>query len=330
MDQTQNDSFGSLSNDQGGNMQTGGGISGGGIPGSISSGGVPGGQNYTMPMGSGVTSGPVVLNNGGGRRSKKWAVVLVVFLVFVAVAGGVFAVWKSGVYESGANNDDLVYEYINLLMLGKDSREKYDGEINVAFLTNDENEDEGVQNIYTFLKIFAYNSEDSISYYKRLKEVLDRIKETKDSRDSWGMVVFLVNNSKELLSRYFVSAILSETNAGYSYFVRNKSFDGFLSEYDNPFVKSDEVFLQDTDVLIDGLFDVKEKIYKNVSETNCMKSDGIDYECLESLSSEEIRLVQMENLEMSTIVRDTVNDLLDLIIANAGSMVELIGGGYNE
>lgn len=73
MDPSQNDSFGSFSNGQGGYV---------GQPGVYS-------------------AGPVVLDNGGRKKSKKWAVVLIVFLVFVAVAGGVFVVWRLG--QKGGN-----------------------------------------------------------------------------------------------------------------------------------------------------------------------------------------------------------------------------------
>lgn len=98
MDPTQNDSFDSFSNGQGGGVQAGGV--------------------------SGVTTGgPIVLNNGGGK-SNKWVWVIVIVLAIVAVGGGVFAVWKSGVFGGGGNSidqkavKDAFGKYRNLLING--------------------------------------------------------------------------------------------------------------------------------------------------------------------------------------------------------------------
>lgn len=98
MNPSQNDSFGSFSNGQGGF----GGYS-------------TGGQIFSPAPGAVSSGGDIVV---GGRKSRKWLVVLIVVLLFAAVAGGVFAVWKSGIISGGGNTTN---RFVNYLLYDIDS-----------------------------------------------------------------------------------------------------------------------------------------------------------------------------------------------------------------
>ena len=148
MDQTQNDSFGSLSNDQGGNMQTGGGVGG------LNNVGMNG-QKIVPPMPI-STGGPIVLNNNDGRRSKKWLVALIAVLIIAAVTGGVFAVMQLSFHSS--NTDALA----SILEEGRDEVHQAEvffdnvdnGEISFKLLYQDNEEGDLVVPLLTSLSRF--------------------------------------------------------------------------------------------------------------------------------------------------------------------------------
>ncbi len=321
MNPSQNDSFGSFSNGQGGDLgRPGVGTDGQGfsaVP--MNNGVVTSGPVVSGPVtNSSIASGPVVLDSNGGRKSRKWVVILIILLLFVVVAGGVFAVWKSGVL--GNDDSSLVYEYVNLLISGKDSKEKVDSEIGADILA-DEGED--IQNIYTSLRMFSYDSEENISYYNSLKNVLAKIEKAKNSSDGWKEIVSLANNSKELLSRYFVAAFLANTNASYNYYVKHKNFSGFLSDYDYPFAEPGETLVQEFDASIDDMVEIKKKMYEGIAAANCMENNIINYECLEMQGSEEILSLLLADAESSAEVYDVSVESFEIIIDKANNMVRL-------
>lgn len=124
MDPSQNDSFGSFSNGQGGSMQAGGYVGGSNNTGMN-------GQQIISPMPV-STGGPVTLNNGdSGRKSRKWVVVLIVVLFLAVVAAGVFAVWKSMPNNKDANDDNANISLAEIYYNGSDDewRTFYDDEI---------------------------------------------------------------------------------------------------------------------------------------------------------------------------------------------------------
>ena len=310
MNPSQNDSFGSFSNGQGGGAQAGG------YSGEISSGGgISGGQNSVMPMGSGMASGPVVLNGGGGRRSKKWVVILVALLFLGVAVGVVLSLSRMGGGEKG-----LVNKYINLLAYDKESTNKLNGELLDEIMAGDEGE-ETIRNIGTFYLLDGYDSERGSAYYKALKNALGGIEKAKNTQIS-----ALAKSSSELLPRYFVAAILANTDAIYFYFIENKGLNGFLSEYDYPFAEPTEESVQGFDNIINQLIDTEKEKFEKIAATGCIENSGVNYICLEEVDSEEISSLIIAEGELNAKVYDVSMEAFELIINKADEMMQIVDG----
>lgn len=197
MNPLQNDSFGSFSNGQGGDLgQPGVGANGQGfsaVP--MNNGVVTSGPVVSGPVtNSSITSGPVVLDSNGGRKSRKWVVILIILLLFVVVAGGVFAVWKSG-----AGNDNILdnsfNRFANYVLFGEDSAKElageYEGtktyEIDRVFVLYD---GEAKNNFMTFANKLWRNFYESLSSSMRRN---DEIVELKD--DFVFLNIYITDNT---------------------------------------------------------------------------------------------------------------------------------------
>ena len=286
MNPSQNDSFGSFSNGQGGYV---------GQPGVYS-------------------AESAVLNNGGGRRSKKWVWILVA-VVFVVV-GGIILLWQGGSFKS-VNNAELVNEFINLLASNSDSKKEFDGELNTNYLTN--NSESNSQNIYTLPRFFSYDDNKNIAYYRALTNILETIISANSSRSGQEEIVSLSKNAKKSLSEYFVATFLAETDASYYYFVKHGNIDGFLSEYNYPFDSSSGT----TVGLINNLYYLKKEMYKEVSETDCASSGEIDYECLDAVDNKKIKTLQSDTATLSIEVQKVVSELLRTIVSDANQLLKI-------
>lgn len=137
MNPSQNDSFDSFSNGQGGNVQTGGHIDGPNRAGM-------GGQQIVPPM-SVSTEGLTVLNNGEGKKSKKWAWAIVLFLC-VTIMVLILFVFLNNHNEDTINNYKKSFnEFANYVISGTDSdkeiEEKYNASENYYFLVEQSTEE---------------------------------------------------------------------------------------------------------------------------------------------------------------------------------------------
>lgn len=283
--------------------------------GSFSTGGTDAGGVSGAPVGV----APVI--NSGQKPKKNLKFILVVIGIFALVAVGVFALWKGGLF-GGGNVKTSIKNYISLLVYGKESGDEISGDVSLSELMNSED----VKNIYSSLRLSDPIGEENVEYYSKLKKILEKIQQQAKANSDEK---YLASLTLELLPRYFVSTILADTNASYNYFVENGNLDNFLAGYDYPFKESERAFLQDDDGLINALVSGKKELYGAIKQANCLASDGVDYECLDMLDDEKIKVLQLNNLELENAVRDVARDLLDRIIINANSMNSLIKEGEN-
>lgn len=284
MDPLQNDSFGSLSNNHG----------------------------------EGVFGGQTTLNGSTKKGSRKWVIILTAGIFFIIV-GVIFAI-LSNENINNENNDALVNRYVNLLMVGENNKERYDGNFDILSLIENEDEEEVVQNIYTSPRMFAYGSEESIFYYDKLKEALDKIEGIENTYEGWGEIAFLAEEAKDILPRYFVATFLAYTDASYNYFIEHRNFNNFLSEYNFPFDTSRNIF----DDIINELFNTNKDLYEEILKTGCIMFDGVNYECLDASDNERIKLLQFDSMTLSNEVRNIASELLDSIVYNAKELTELM------
>ena len=297
MDPTQNDSFGSFSSGQGGYI---------GQPGAYS-------------------AAPIAVSDGR-KKSKKWVWILVL-VIFVAVAGGIFALWQSGTFD---NKDyiGLVNKYLNLLVSNNDSEGIFDDELSVEYLTNNSNEK--TQNIYTLPRMLDYDDNNNKSYYNSLVSILDEINSIKKTRGDRETIASIANYSKELLSRYYISTILTDTDASYDYFIKHKTLDGFLSAYGYPFDELNEGLINDYSNTIKELVEIKGKMYSAILNANCLDVTGINYECVGQLDSKEIDDYRLNNSNLNMMVNEISSTTLYLIMVDANQMRSIINGENNE
>lgn len=182
MDQTQDNSFMSLSNDRGGNMQTGGYVGGSnnvGVNGQ-------GGAFSPIPI---STDGPIVLNNYG-KKSKKWLAVFIVVLLFIAVAVGVFAVIQS---SSRSSSIDAL---ASILEEGRDEVVKAEaffdnlnnGEVSFGMLFQNNNSEVSGENSMETLIVFLREFKEQLGtinqsgFDKRIKEPLLELESVLEQR----------------------------------------------------------------------------------------------------------------------------------------------------
>lgn len=322
MDSSNSDSFGSFGVSGGA-----GGASGSGVIASGSDSGA------AMPTGvpAGISSGgPVVI--GGGtqeKKGKKWIVLLAVVFVVAALVG--FAVLMMMPRNSKSDKNVIAYtnEYLSLLATGEKSDAVFDeNKLTSATISSGE-----LKNIYVIPRFYTSLEEDSANYYKELQTLLDEIKnrsaEEKYSDEQKDEIAFFVDNSKTMLSYYFVATALSYTNSDYEYYLKNGSLDGFLSVYDYPFAETDDEVLLYFGSVINTLYESKKSFYETVSKTSCVKDERIDYACLEEINSKQIEELQGQNSELTSILETQVSKMLNLIVVDAKEINELINGGSN-
>ena len=140
MDQTQNDSFGSFSNNQGG---------------------------YTGQPGM-YSTAPIMLNNSEEKKSKKWVWIMVPLLVLLVVVVAVSLVIKNN-NNGGISKADFVSKwqpYYRLIVLGLDAKEEQDADS----ITN--MDEWALSSVY---KNENESDENYISYFKELDKSLSNL-----------------------------------------------------------------------------------------------------------------------------------------------------------
>jgi len=159
MNPSQNDSFGSFSSGQGGYI---------GQPGAYS-------------------AGPIMINNGGIKKSKKWAIIIILLLVILVAIGVVFLINNNK--NNGVSKTELVSKwqpYYRLIVLGPDAEE----EQNVEDVTD--TEEWYLTEIY---KNSDESDEEYIDYFQKLENLLEELSPSINNYDI---------NSYDSLAKIFI------------------------------------------------------------------------------------------------------------------------------
>lgn len=183
-----------------------------------------------------------------------------------------------------------------------------------------------LENIYVIPRSYSSLDEKNAAYYNKLQELLDKIKSGSDEDD----LAFWTGDSKTMLSYYFAASVLAYTNSDYEYYLKNKNLDGLLSVYGYPFVETDDELLLVFSNTINMLYNSKKEFYDEVSKTNCVKDDGIDYSCLSEIGSAQIEAIKKRNSALTASEEIQTEKMLGLIVADARGIYSLVEGGADE
>ena len=281
------------------------------------------GTGFAPIAGSG--SGDIILDNSGGKKKKVWLIVVVIVLVVLAILGLV-AVLVLNIPKNNLSINDYMEQYLSLLEYGKENEEDFSsGDISVKSLSNEE-----AENIYAIPRFSDPLSEKNVNYYNALQRVLDGMREKAASVESGEDIIFLVDDSKTLISYYFVAAALVYTNASYNYFIQNGNLEGFLSAYGYPFDVGEEdknSFLAST---IRKAYNMRAEVYNEISRTNCVTDERVDYACLQYLNSESLMEKQMKDSSFERVLKSYIEDMLEELIVDVDDMKVLLNGDGDE
>lgn len=276
--------------------------------------------------GSPITSSsndPIVI--GGASEKKKpaaWVFVLIGIVVVGIIALVLVLLFGPKGKVTEISVEENTNKYLNLLFVGEDKEEALASDkMTLAAVTN-----EGLENIYTIPRFYGSLDEKNTNYYKTLQDLLDGI--AKKSSDE--NVDFWVEDSKTMLSYYFVATALAYTNSDYNHFMTDKVFDGFLTVYGYPFEETSDSILRAFKTKSDALYDTKKEFYKMVAQTNCLMTDGIDYVCLNNLNSSAINAVQQRISSLTASETIESGKMLEIIVADAKSLNNTINGNADE
>ncbi|MBR5939501.1 hypothetical protein IKZ77_03055, partial [Candidatus Saccharibacteria bacterium] len=139
----------------------------------------------------------------------------------------------------------------------------------------------------------------------------------------------LIDESSALISFYFISTILVDTNESYNYYLEHKNFDNFLSNYGYPVGEFEDAgILNNFKVAIERLYSRKEFYYNTILQADCIRNNNegayIDYDCLNG--NMEINNAQGAILDAQIVVDDYSSKMPSLILAYANNMRSIVDG----
>lgn len=270
-------------------------------------------------------NGGVRGNKGGAKTLKKWIIIAVVLIILLSVVVIAFV----NMPNINPSKTSLKDEYLNLLVFGKNSSDPFTREITKSELISSSS-----KNVYYF-PIEEPLAEETVNYFNQLKQSLEKIKNTANvggtySDEEKNNVVFLVADSEILISYYFVGAILTRTDAAYEYYISNDSFDDFLNRYDYPFQETEDEMLESASKAIEDLYNNRKSFYDAAKDGDCIKTDYLDYDCLDSANSSSIEELEFEKMKLYPVVEIHLNNILKRLVADTNSIASIMKGTGNE
>ena len=194
---------------------------------------------------------------------------------------------------------------------------------------------EYIDEYQTLVKSLDEN-ETIVSYekYEELQNALTNIKtKIPDSlnEEDKEELKRLIDESSALISFYFISTILVDTNESYNYYLEHRNFDGFLSNYGYPINEQyEDGMLDNFKTAINLVLKEKETYYKEVTESDCIKlgevtnKTYIDYPCLDNNTS--VNEAELKKQNQEAILKDYSKGMLKLI-TNESDMISRIANG---
>lgn len=269
-------------------------------------------------MDSSVDNSYVILTNET-KKPRRWAFWLAGIFIAIAIVSLVALIIVMG-NKKGGSIKKYTNEYLNLLSTGEKSDADFNGELTLDTVSSSES-----ANIYTIPRYYSALDERNVGYYNELIGILNKIREGANED-----LVYLVDDSKTMISYYFAATTLGFTDADYKYYFENGNLDGLLSVYGYPFDVSEDDTTMNFKSTIDDLYESDKTFYESVKGAGCIIDNEVDYGCLEDLDSGQINEIQEKNSWLEYLEETQSNQMLNIIVMNANNIKELVSGGLNE
>jgi hypothetical protein len=245
MNPSQNDSFGSFSSGQGGYI---------GQPGA-----------YSVE--------PIMINNGGAKRSKRWVWIMVPLLVLLVVVVAVSLVIKNN-NNGGISKADFVSKwqpYYKLIVLGLDAKEEQDADS----ITN--MDEWALSSVY---KNENESDENYISYFKELDKSLSNL----DSIDKVVGVNTFDTSYFDTAKVFFSFANIENDKHELSIKYYKDGSEGILNSV--KWMADPESNTGAFGSLLYQYYYSLIDLYKIYKKSGCLSENGVDYRCAEDIDDE--------------------------------------------
>lgn len=279
-------------------------------------------------FGSGVNGGDIILVNDPKPKPAKKKILIGggVALAIVVILVVVLAISNIGRIDI----DEYISRYASLFVYGNE--EHLSMRDNIAFSSLTEG---GNDNVYVVPNLYDLTDQKVIDYYTRLQYLLDMIEKggttLSDSDERKLYLIDLANESRRLLSYYFVGSALLNSNVSLEYYVQNQGMDGFLSDYGYPFtaVGDDDWLWEAIGGQIVRLVDNRYVIYRDASSAGCIDGEEITYSCMRQNGVQYADL-QRDNDNLDIDILESLDLTLDWLIDDCNIFLSIKRGELND